>query len=279
MTGRSNNSATEFDAAQAATAVLELREAPRVGTDFPVEIHSPGFDAPLPARARDISTGGLCFATPSRLALDSLRSVTLNLPQGRTRFDIEAKWQTTEGLDDAVLTGAVFVGLLPAEVATLWDVVDRKSREIGNFLYEALREDGATLDDAMSMAQTTRTRVVPRGRFIYQRHEAQEPGDDSIFIVHQGSVELTLPVRAGREVRLSKVGPGSILGGLGCVTGMLPLESAQTHEETVLLEVSKSAFSYLRVAKPLLAHWLGQVIMGGYLRRMDGVLSRLAEES
>jgi hypothetical protein len=60
---------------------------------------------------------------------------------------------------------------------------------------------------------------------------------------------------------------------------MLPLESAQTHEETSLLEVSKSAFSYLRVAKPLLAHWLGQVITSGYLRRMDGVISRLAEES
>jgi hypothetical protein len=275
---RSNNPGPELDAAQAAATVLELREAPRVAADFPVEIHSPGFDAPLRASARDISTGGLCFATASRVALDSLRSVTLTLPEGRTRFNIEGKWQTTQGLDDAVLTGAVFVGLLPAEVASLWDVVDKTGREIGGFLYEALREEGASLDDAMAIAQTTRMRVVPRGRFVYQRHEAQAPGDDSIFIVRQGSVELTLPIRAGREIRLGKVGPGAILGGLGSVTGMLPLESAQTHEETSLLEVSKSAFSYLRVAKPLLAHWLGQVITSGYLRRMDGVLSRLAEE-
>jgi len=274
---RSKNSGPELDAAEAASHILESREAPRVGADFPVELHSPGFDAPLPARARDISTGGICFATASQVALDSLRSVTLTLPSGRTRLDVEAKWQTTQGLDDSVLTGAVFVGLLPAEAASLWDVVDKTSRDIGSFLYEAFREHGATLDDAMSVAQTTRMRVVPRGRFIYQRHEPQEPGDDSIFIVREGSVELTLPIRAGREVRLGQGGPGTFLGGLGSVAGMLPMESAQTREETRLLEVSRSAFSYLRVSKPLLANWLGQVIMGGHLRRMDAVVSRLAE--
>jgi CRP-like cAMP-binding protein len=156
-------------------------------------------------------------------------------------------------------------------------VVDKVSREIGRFLFEALREEGISLDDAMSVAQTTRTRIVPRGGFIYQRHQPHAPGDDSIFIVQQGSVELTLPIRAGREVRLGKAGSGSILGGLGSVIGMLPLESAQANEETVLLEVSKSAYAYLKIAKPLLAHWLGQVILGGHLRRMDGVVSRLGD--
>ena len=68
-----------------------------------------------------------------------------------------------------------------------------------------------------------------------------------------------------------------VLGGLDSVVGMLPLESAQANEETTLLEISKSAFAYLRVAKPLLAHWLGQVVLGGQLRRIDGIVSRLAE--
>jgi hypothetical protein len=275
--GRSGSPESQIDAATAAAAILESRESPRVGADFPVELHSPAFDSPLPAQVRDISTGGICFATASRVALDSLRSVTLSLPQGSTRFDVEGKWQTTEGMENSVLTGAVFVGLLPAEVASLWDVVDRASREIGSFLYESLREEGASLDDAMSIAQTTRMRVVPRGRFIYQRHEPPAPGDDSIFIVRTGSVELTLPIRSGREVRIGKIGPGSFFGGLGSVSGMLPLESAQANEETSLLEVSKSAFSYLRVAKPLLAHWLGQVVLSNLLRRVDGVISRLAE--
>jgi CRP-like cAMP-binding protein len=140
-----------------------------------------------------------------------------------------------------------------------------------------LREQGASLDDAMSLAQMTRVRVVPRGRFIYQRHEPQMSGDDSIFIVRQGSVEMTVPIRPGQEVRVGKIGPGSVLGGLDAVVGMLPLESAQANEETSLLEVSKSAFAYLRVARPLLAHWLGQVVLGGHLRRVDGIISRLAE--
>ncbi len=275
--GRSDSPESQIDAAVAAAAVLESRESPRVAADFPVELRGPAFDSPLPAQVRDISTGGICFATASRVALDSLRSVTLSLPQGSTRFDVEGKWQTTEGMDDSVLTGAVFVGLLPAEVASLWDLVDKTSREIGSFLYESLREEGASLDDAMGIAQTTRMRVIPRGRFIYQRHEAPAQGDDSIFIVRSGSVELTLPIRSGREVRVGKIGPGSFFGGLGSVSSMLPLESAQASEETSLLEVSKSAFSYLRVAKPLLAHWVGQVVLSGLLKRLDGVVSRLAE--
>ena len=275
--GRSDSPESQIDAAVAAAAVLESRESPRVAADFHVELRGPAFDSPLPAQVRDISTGGICFATASRVALDSLRSVTLSLPQGSTRFDVEGKWQTTEGMDDSVLTGAVFVGLLPAEVASLWDLVDKTSREIGSFLYESLREEGASLDDAMGIAQTTRMRVIPRGRFIYQRHEAPAQGDDSIFIVRSGSVELTLPIRSGREVRVGKIGPGSFFGGLGSVSSMLPLESAQASEETSLLEVSKSAFSYLRVAKPLLAHWVGQVVLSGLLKRLDGVVSRLAE--
>ena len=274
---RLDNSEPELGAAAAAEAVFESREAPRVAADFSLELHGPAFAVPLQARARDISTGGICFATASPVALESLKSVSLDLPQGRKRFEVEGKWQTNRGLDDSVLTGAVFVGLLPAEVASLWDVVDKVSRDIGRFLFEALREEGISLDDAMSVAQTTRTRIVPRGRFIYQRHQPHAPGDDSIFIVQQGSVELTIPIRSGREVRLGKAGSGSILGGLGSVIGMLPLESAQANEETVLLEVSKSAYAYLKIAKPLLAHWLGQVILGGQLRRMDGVVARLGD--
>ncbi|MDG2334819.1 MAG: cyclic nucleotide-binding domain-containing protein [Myxococcota bacterium] len=265
----------ELDAAEAAAAVLESRSAPRVGTDFPIELNGAAFKSPLPARARDISTGGICFATASQVALESLRSVTLNLPDGRVRFKVEGKWQTNEGFDESVLTGAVFVGLGPSESQTLWDVVEKSGREIGSFLYESLREQGASLDDAMNIARTTRIRVVPRGRFIYQRHQAPVGCDDSIFIIRRGSAEMLVPTRRGREIRLGKLSPGAVLGGAGSVAGMLPLESVQTNEETSLLEISRSAFSYLRVAKPLLANWLGQVVMANHLRRLDEVITRL----
>jgi len=265
----------EIDAAEAAAAVLESRSAPRVGTDFPIELHGTSFKSPLPARARDISTGGICFATSSQVALDSLRSVSLNLPDGRVRLKVEGKWQTNHGFDDSVLTGAIFTGLGPSESQMLWDVVEKSGREIGSFLYESLRSEGASLDDAMNIARTTRMRVVPRGRFIYQRHQAPESCDDSIFIIRRGSAEMLVPNRSGREIRLGKLSPGSILGGAGSVAGMLPLESVQTNEETSLLEISKSAFSYLRVAKPLLANWLGQVVMANHLRRLDEVITRL----
>ncbi len=273
---RSINSEPELDAAEAAAAVLESRAAPRVAADFPVELHGSAFKSPLPAQVRDISTGGLCVATATQVALDSLHSVTLNLPQGRLRFKVEGKWQTNQSLDDSVLTGAVFDGLMPAQLASLWDVVEKTSRDVASFVYASLKDEGAGLDDAMSIAQTTRTRVVPRGRFLYQRHQPPAPSDDSIFIVRHGSVEMLVPVRGGQEMRLGKLGPGSLIGGMGSVAGMLPLESVQTNEETSLLEVSRSAFSYLRVAKPLLAHWLGQIVMSAHLRRIDEVVSRLA---
>lgn len=86
---------------------------------------------------------------------------------------------------------------------------------------------------------------------------------------------MLVPTRRGREIRLGKLSPGAVLGGAGSVAGMLPLESVQTNEETSLLEISRSAFSYLRVAKPLLANWLGQVVMANHLRRLDEVITRL----
>ena len=44
---------------------LEMRADPRTGTDLPVEIHAQGFKGPLPARARDLSVGGMRIeATP-----------------------------------------------------------------------------------------------------------------------------------------------------------------------------------------------------------------------
>ena len=43
--GRSGSPESQIDAATAAAAVLESRESPRVGADFPVELHGPAFDS------------------------------------------------------------------------------------------------------------------------------------------------------------------------------------------------------------------------------------------
>ena len=274
---RFNEPSPEVDLGEATSSLLESRQSPRVAANFSVELHSSVLQTPLVVQVRDISTGGLCVATASPIALDSISSVVVDLPEARMRLSVEGKWQANLGLDEAVLSGLVFGNLKPNEVSALWDLVERTSRGVGAFLYESLQAHEASIDDAMSLAKTTRTRIVPRGRLIYRRHERPEPIDDSIFIVRGGSLELTVPIRPGREVKLGRVGIGEVLGGLGSVTSLPPIESAQTNEESVLLEISKAAFSYILVAKPLLGLWLGRVVLASHLRRVDSVVTRLGE--
>ena len=258
---------------QAAIAVLESRSDYRVGADFPVEIHSPHFDPPLAARARDVSAGGVCVATPSPFVLDGVHALTLHLPTGPLRLNAGGRWQKSVGQGEAILSGMSFVDFSPEHVAQVWDVVHDTSRTLGSFVYKSLSGAEPTIEDAMSVAQMSRLRSVGRHRYIYQRDERMA-GDDSIFLVKSGQVQLTFPMSAGRDITVAVLGPGDLFGGLAAVAGTMPMESAQAVEETMLLEVSRATFSYTRLAKPLLAHWLGALVMKASIERVAAVVDR-----
>lgn len=274
--GRVYDPTVSMSLTEAAAAVLESRSDYRVAADFAVEIHSRDFNPPLPARARDLSAGGICIATPAPFVLDGVHALTMHLPSGPLRLDVHGRWQKSLSFDDAVLSGIAFSSFTPAEVSILWDVVHDTARELGSFVYKSFSEAEPTIDNAMSVAQISRTRIVGRRKLIYQRGlDADE--DDSIFIVRTGQVHLHLPMRAGNEVPIADLGPGDLFGGLAMLASIPHFESARTNEETMLLEISRASFSYMRLAKPLVAHWLGGLVMRSYLGRLGKIVDRAVE--
>ena len=60
------------------------------------------------------------------------------------------------------------------------------------------------------------------------------------------------------------------------MASMPHFEDARALEDTTVLEIARPAFAYLRIAQPLLAHWLSQVVMVGQLQRVDGLVTRLS---
>ena len=260
-----------------ATALLESRREVRVGVQYPVEVYSSSFDLPLAAQVRDISAGGMCIATPSPIPVEKIAGVGIDLPGGALRMNGVGVWQTRMSMDESVLTGLKFIRPEAHQLLSLREWVDACGREVGAFLSEVLKSAKIGFEDCILLAQSTRVRVIPRGRYLYRRGETPVDRDDSIFFIQRGRVELTLPKRHGPADVTAQLGPFSLLGGLGCVASMSHFEDAQAIDDTTVFEISRAAFAYLRISQPLLAHWLSQVVMVGQLQRVDRLVSRLAE--
>ena len=73
-------------------ASFDRRDFPRVAIDIPTELELQGMGR-LPSVSCDLSVGGICVSTRSRFVLDSLRSVTLQLP----RQDADAEGRRADG--------------------------------------------------------------------------------------------------------------------------------------------------------------------------------------
>jgi len=245
-------------ASHAAAAVMEARSEPRVAVNLPARLWSRDFDGSLSGQARDLSVGGVCVATDSVFAFKSVRRVALALPGGVLELPAEGRWQG-EGGDRTLLTGVAFAKPSPEAVGRLWEVVHASGRELGLFLYGHAALGSLSPDDAMSLAQVSRFRLVEAGRPVY-RQDGCRPGDDSVFVVHRGEIRLCHRFGPAREVTLDRLGVGGVLGGLPLVAETPNLETALADRETTLLEITSQAFSYLRVAHPLLAQRLSQAV-------------------
>lgn len=257
--------------ADAATQVVEARADPRVAVDLAVQLDGADFAGPLAAQARDISVGGMCVATRSILSLASLRHVTLPLPRGKLRLAVAGRWQVDSPSEDSVLTGVAFVEPDPPAVSALWSLVQRAGNELVEFLHQHsdLRALGA--DDAMGIAQVSRFRNVPSGRAIYAQ-DATAPGDDSIFILRAGSVTLHHRFAPADEVTVARLAPGSVFGGLPIVAEVPNLESATAEGSTTLIEVSRGAYTRLRLARPILAQRITQIAARHHAERVRRLL-------
>lgn len=254
----------------------ELRGAPRVAADLPVELHLTGLPGPLVGRTRDVGVTGLCVATTSVYDVKSLRRVSLTLPGGRFELAAEGRWQRERRNDRHVLTGIAFTESPLDAVDLLWDLVLDAGKRFARFLHAHSDLHGLGMEEALGLAQISRYRDVAEGTTLY-REKTSEPGEDSIFLVAQGEVALQLRVRDAREARLARLGPGEMFGGMPLVAECAHAESAVAATAVRLFEIDRLAYAHLCHAKPWLAQRLGMSLARTYTRRLHDGLSRLRE--
>ena len=274
--GRSFEATNEQSLNETAAALLGARRDSRVGILHPVRVMSPSFDIPLSGQIRDISMGGLCIATPSPIPLENISGVEIHFPEGIVRLNVIGVWQTRMSIDQSVLTGLKFLQPDQRTLQVIRSRLDSSIREVGDFLSNVFRTSQIGIEDAISLAQSTRIRVVSRGQYLYRRGEVPASLDDAIFFIREGSVELSLPKRSGPANVTARLGPFSMLGGLGSIASVPHFEDAQTLEDTMVLEISTASFAYLRIAQPLLAQSLSQLVMMGQLQRVDRLVARMS---
>jgi CRP-like cAMP-binding protein len=133
------------------------------------------------------------------------------------------------------------------------------------------------VDEGLGLAQLSRFRDIPVGRFIY-RQDSCEPGEDSIFIVLRGSVALQVRVRDAKEIETERLGPGELFGGLPLLADVTHTESAVAADDTRLIEIDREAFRYLRLAKPWLGYRLAQALLRITTSRLRALFARLQGE-
>lgn len=256
---------------------LEVRSDPRVGTDIPVEVYATDFSGALLGETRDLSIGGACIATQSPFNIKSVQRVVLGLPARKLMVNAIGCWQREDPSEGLILTGIQFENPDADQLEVVWDQVFDSGKRLARFLYErtALHELG--LEEAMGLAQVTRFRAVSAGNMIYQQGRRGD-GSDSIFLVIEGNVTLTVRARDAIERTLCQLGVGDIFGGLPLLADLPHCETAVADTNVRLLEVDASAFRHLRSMKPWLGHRLGVALLRVHAQRMSKTLGLASDQ-
>lgn len=254
---------------------FDRRDFPRVAIDIPTELELQGMGQ-LSSVSRDLSVGGICVSTQSRFVLDSVRSVTLQLPHKMLTLNGEGRWQREIDGDQTILTGLEFTELTRPILYDLWDLVHETAKHITTFLSTSSDLQAFPLSELMEIAHATRYRSIPSGGQIY-RQEKPSTGDDSIFIILEGTVVLEIRSKRGRRVELCRLGPGHLFGGTPLVTNTSHRESAIACCDVGLLDISRRVFEEMKRQRAGLALRLSSAVVENHASRLHDSLLNMAE--
>jgi CRP-like cAMP-binding protein len=255
---------------------LNHRARLRVGFDAPVRIYSRGFSGPLAGRTRDLGVGGMCVATDSLVALDAIERVDLLLSDGALSLAVKGRWQAAVEEACFVLSGLEFVRPDPHAISRLWDVLAARGKELALFLYAGSDLSDLGAEEALGLAQVSRSRLAPRGATIYPRSGAA-PGDSSIYIVEEGDVALEVRVGGVIPKVIDRLGKGRLFGGVALITDEPEAERALAESDVRLIEIDASAYRYLSATRPWLACHLATAVARAYGKRMRELLVRVRD--
>lgn len=254
---------------------LDLRAVPRVAVDLPVDLCVRDLPGPLPGRARDLGVSGACIASASPFALKSVQELVLPFPRGPLRVSAEGIWQRELPSDDLVLTGVIFRALEPAALDQLWDLVFASGKRVARFLYERARVRELGVDEGLGLAEVSRYREVPAGRFAYRQGMLD---NRSIYFLARGQISLKMRVRDAIEVEIERLQPGALFGGMPLLTDLPHAESAVAVDDVQLLEIEPAAYRFLRQAKPWLGFRLSQALLRSSAQRLHAVATQLHDK-
>lgn len=255
---------------------LGLRVAPRVAIDAAVEVHAAGQPGTLPAQLRDLSIGGACIATSSRIDPTRITRVVINFPAGPMTFDARGQWQRDDPNQEQVYTGIAFDLLDSTMEDRLWHMVLDHGRNLAHFLHRhsALGELG--VEEAISLSQSSRRREISAGSAIYRQGQ-ETAGEDSIFILMEGSVTLEVRVRGVRNVPYARLGPGDLFGGHPLIARLPNPDSAICETDCAFLEIDAESFRYLRMSKPWTALQLASAVLRVSARRLGQLIGSVTD--
>jgi len=130
-----------------------------------------------------------------------------------------------------------------------------------------------SLDDAQisRLSELTLRRRYPKGRVVIL---AEDQGD-SLFIIESGQVKVSIFHEDGREIILSLLGPGEVVGELSLLDGRPRSANVTAHEDSELIVLRRPDFLRLLAEVPKMAESLLEEL-AGRLRRTDDQVEGLA---
>lgn len=130
-----------------------------------------------------------------------------------------------------------------------------------------------SLDDAQvsRLGELTLRRRYAKGRVIIL---AEDQGD-SLFIIESGQVKVSIFHQDGREIILSLLGPGEVVGELSLLDGRPRSANVTAHEDSELIVLRRPDFLRLLAEVPKMAESLLEEL-AGRLRRTDDQVEGLA---
>ena len=130
-----------------------------------------------------------------------------------------------------------------------------------------------SLDDAQvsRLGELTLRRRYPKGRVVIL---AEDQGD-SLFIIESGQVKVSIFHEDGREIILSLLGPGEVVGELSLLDGRPRSANVTAHEDSELIVLRRPDFLRLLAEVPKMAESLLEEL-AGRLRRTDDQVEGLA---
>jgi CRP/FNR family transcriptional regulator, cyclic AMP receptor protein len=146
------------------------------------------------------------------------------------------------------------------------DAAERRQALTKTQLFQALQP--ADLDAILARAMVRR---APRGEVIRRRGD---PGSGMVIIV-SGRVRISLVSEDGREVTLTVLGPGEVLGEMTLLDGGECSADATAQEDSVLLTLERTQFlGLLRSNSDLCLHLMS--VLCQRLRRSNAALEDMA---